>query len=129
MPAPREIEYPNRAALGDFYKVGEATSATNTVQNTLTRERSRLSRSWRWLFGEGNFAEAVDLKPVRDQRIKLMNIALRGATRLNGRKYTMRNGPALDLDDDEIVTVLCETIRILMLEEKIKERLFKKVEE
>ena len=112
------MERPDPTALADLYAVPLGTRPQGPHP-----ERSRIATAWSWLvgfFSEQNFAEQPqDLKPARDHRIRLMHIVLEGATRLNGRTWSWRRGPALNLAADEIVIVLCETIRILMVENKV----------
>ena len=123
------MEHPDRTAVAELYSTNMLNSASRDalyLEPALIpypRSRNWIIRLYRYVFAESNFAEAVDLKPARDQRIKLMKIAVDGATRLNGRSFSMRHGSALDLDEDQIVTVICETVRILMLEDKVRERL------
>jgi hypothetical protein len=109
------MEHPDRTALNDLPRpVYDSRAITHRAIF------SRIMAMWHRMFGEHNFVIGIDRKPARDQRITIEKIALEGATRLNGRKFTIRHGPGLDLDEDEIVTVICETARILMLEEKVR---------
>jgi len=84
---------------------------------------ARLRSLYARIFGEENFLETADPKPERDRNIRLVGLALDSATHLNSRRFSLRHGPALDLDEYEIVTVLCETARILMLEDKVRTKL------
>jgi hypothetical protein len=108
------MERPDRTALDQLYG--------HSIQQSLPQTTlfARIITLYRSLFGEQNFAiPVIDRKPTRDQSIRLTSIALEAATRLNGRRFSIRHGPALDLSEVEIVRVLCETTRILKLEEQL----------
>jgi hypothetical protein len=112
------MERPDRTALDQFY--GQQSIQQIQIPQTTPMLFMRIIMLYRSLFGERNFAApAVDHKPTRDQSIRLTSIALEGASRLNGRGFSIRRGPALDLSEVEIVRVLCETTRILKLEEQL----------
>lgn len=117
------MEHPDRTAVAQLY------DSNRILADRLARERPIATHKHNWLsqvwhrFFDESHTDVVDLKPVRDQRIRLMNIAVGGATRLNSRSWSWRTGSPLDLDEDEIVTVVCETIRILMMEEQVRGRL------
>jgi hypothetical protein len=114
---PMPMERPDRTALNQFY--GQQ-SIQQSIQIPRTTLFMRIITLYRSLFGEQNFAiQIVDHKPMRDQSIRLVSIALEAANRLNGRRFSIRYGPGLDLSEEEIVRVLCETTRILKLEEKL----------
>lgn len=98
---------------------------TKTSTDLIPRPRwltlSYYAQSLQRIFGEDNFAVvSAHRRDARSRRIRLEEIAVSGARLLNGGGMFYNR---LDLDEDEIVEVLCETARILLLDEKVRDTL------
>lgn len=110
------MEHPDRSALDTLY--ASQTMAWQPAFTPLPWYR----RLWAWLrslFGESNFATSIDRRPERQDRIRLAEISLESARRLN----SAGSFRSLNLDEHEMVTVVCDTLRVLGLEAAVYEEL------
>lgn len=101
-------ERPDRHAIDGFWDITPRRNQPGWYHRLLTR-------CARW-FGEHNFAAIqADHRQTRERRIQLERYSVEVARRLNGTGFH-----GLNLEEDEIVIVICETARILTLEEKVR---------
>lgn len=104
-------ERPSLAAIKDLYADGIQVLPHPHPQHSLV---TRLTALYKHCFGEENFVGS-ERQPERTRNIRLMEISVEAAKRLTSRGSFR----SLDLDETEIITVMCETARILKLEEKV----------
>jgi len=128
MPIPRAMEHPDTSAVGGLYPSHLEPGPLVAVSSKpwlIRRVARRVVRAWIWFFGEEGFAgtESARHEEERGRSIRLTEVAVDAAKRLNSHRFSIHHGPALDLGEDEMVEVICETARILLLEAKVRARL------